>query len=152
MTEALLFASFFWAFFHFALEPAIQVATVWPPFESLQMNSIYIPFINTIFLLSSGAALTWLQYSLLAGSTTLVYEAALFLFGYAFLFLAFQFTEYVEAFHQINDGVFGSTLYILTAFHGTHVVIGVLMLAVNLYRFYKGHFTPTGTLGFTLSG
>jgi cytochrome c oxidase subunit 3 len=71
---------------------------------------------------------------------------------YAFLFLFYQYTEYVEAFHQVNDGVFGSTMYMLTSFHGAHVVIGVIMLLTSLIRFYRGHFQPTSTLGFTLSG
>jgi len=58
VSEALLFFSFFWAFFHSAFEPAIQLGTVWPPLESIQMNSLDIPIANTIFLLASGAALT----------------------------------------------------------------------------------------------
>ena len=58
LSEALLFLSFFWAFFHSAFEPAIQLGTLWPPLESIQMNSLDVPIANTIFLLASGAALT----------------------------------------------------------------------------------------------
>lgn len=58
VSEALLFFSFFWAFFHSALEPVVQLGTLWPPLESIQMNSLDIPIANTIFLLASGAALT----------------------------------------------------------------------------------------------
>ena len=54
----MLFFSFFWAFFHSAFEPAVQIGAVWPPLESIQMNGLGIPIVNTIFLLASGAALT----------------------------------------------------------------------------------------------
>lgn len=151
-TEALLFFSFFWAFFHSAWEPSIQISTVWPPVESIQMNSLYIPVANTIFLLLSGAALTWLQYGILAGIYREVISGFIFLFGYALLFVACQWIEYVEAFHQVNDSVFGSTMYVLTAFHGAHVIIGTIMLFVCLLRFYLGHFKSTGYLAITLAG
>jgi len=151
VSEALLFFSFFWAFFHSAFEPGIQIGTVWPPFESIQMNSLDIPIINTVFLLASGAALTWAQYGLIAGKHTEVVLGFVVLFFYAIFFMLCQFHEYVVAFHQVNDSVFGSSMYILTMFHGGHVLIGSLFLFVCLIRFLLGHFKPVSYLALTLA-
>lgn len=62
-----------------------------------------------------------------------------------------QWHEYVVAFHQVNDSVFGSTMYILTMFHGAHVLIGSLFLFICLVRFALGHFRPTNYLALTLA-
>mgnify|MGYP002402357995 FL=1 len=151
VSEALLFFSFFWAFFHSALEPAVQIGVIWPPLESIQMNSLDIPVANTIFLLASGAALTWAQYGLIAGSSSDVHFGFAILFSYSIFFMLSQWHEYAVAFHQVNDAVFGSTLYILTMFHGGHVLIGTLFLLVCWIRFLLGHFTPTSYLALTLA-
>lgn len=151
VSEALLFVSFFWAFFHSALEPAIQVGTVWPPMEAIQMNSLEIPIANTIFLLASGAALTWTQYGLIGGQSRDVLFGFTVLFFYAVYFMLSQWHEYVVAFHQVNDSVFGSSMYILTMFHGFHVFIGSLFLFVCLVRFILGHFKTVSYLALTLA-
>lgn len=151
VSEALLFVSFFWAFFHSALEPVIQIGTVWPPMESIQMNSLDIPIVNTIFLLASGAALTWTQYGLIGGQSRDVLAGFIVLFFYAVYFMMSQWHEYVVAFHQVNDSVFGSSMYILTMFHGGHVFIGSLFLFVCLVRFVLGHFRTISYLALTLA-
>ncbi len=151
VSEALLFFGFFWAFFHSAFEPSIQIGTIWPPFESIQMNSLDIPVINTVFLLASGAALTWAQYGLIGGKHTEVVLGFTVLFFYAVYFMLCQYHEYVVAFHQVNDSVFGSTMYILTMFHGGHVLIGSLFLFVCLIRFLLGHFKTVSYLALTLA-
>lgn len=151
VSEALLFFSFFWAFFHSSFEPAIQLGAMWPPAESIQMNSLAIPVANTVFLLTSGAALTWAQYGLIAGMAYEVICAFLVLFLYSIFFMLSQYNEYVVAFHQVNDSVFGSSMYILTMFHGGHVLIGSLFLFVCLIRFILGHFTPVNYLALTLA-
>lgn len=151
VSEALLFFSFFWAFFHSAFEPSIQIGAVWPPFESIQMNSLDIPVINTIFLLASGASLTWVQYSLIAGKYDEVVMGFAVLFFYAVYFMMCQYHEYVVAFHQVNDSVFGSSMYILTMFHGGHVVIGSVFLFICLLRFLLGHFKTVSYLALTLA-
>lgn len=151
ISEALLFFSFFWAFFHSALEPTIQLGTVWPPMESIQMNNLHVPMGNTAFLLLSGAALTWMQYGLIAGIFFEVFCGFFFTFMFAIFFMISQWHEYIIAFHQVNDSVFGSTMYVLTAFHGMHVIVGTIFLAVCLIRFLLGHFETTNFLGVTLA-
>lgn len=151
VSEALLFFSFFWAFFHSAFEPVIQVGTVWPPMESISMNSLEIPIANTVFLLASGAALTWAQYAIIGGVSREVKLAFSVLFAYAVYFMLSQWHEYVVAFHQVNDSVFGSSMYILTMFHGFHVLIGSLFLLVCFIRFLLGHFRTVSYLALTLA-
>lgn len=151
LSEALLFLSFFWAFFHASLEPGIQVGIIWPPYESIQMNSLIIPMLNTAFLLLSGAAVTWVQYGMIAGLSREVFNGFLALFFYSILFTLSQVNEYIVAFHQVNDAVFGSSMYILTAFHGGHVIIGTIFLLVCFIRFELGHFKTTSYLGLTLA-
>lgn len=151
VSEALLFFSFFWAFFHSALEPVIQIGAVWPPMESISMNNLNIPIINTIFLLASGAALTCVQYAVIGGQFRDVLLGFIALFIYAIYFMLSQWNEYVVAFHQVNDSVFGSTMYILTMFHGFHVLIGSIFLFICFIRFLLGHFKTTSYLALTLA-
>jgi cytochrome c oxidase subunit 3 len=73
------------------------------------------------------------------------------LFFYAVYFMISQWHEYVVAFHQVNDSVFGSSMYILTMFHGGHVLIGSLFLFVCLIRFLLGHFRTVSYLALTLA-
>lgn len=153
VSEIMLFVSFFWAFFHASLEVGIELGGAWPPFEGIHMDSLLIPSWNTIILLASGAALTWGQYSLLSDDGEEFLEAFFFLFGYAFMFLYFQYTEYFYASHQLNDSVFGSTMYVLTFFHGAHVLIGTIFLIVCFIRYtFRGHMNSGSYLSLTLAG
>lgn len=151
VSEALLFFSFFWAFFHSALDPVVQIGAVWPPLESIQMNSLGIPVANTTFLLASGAALTWAQYGIIGGQSRDVVLGFVVLFAYAMYFMLSQWHEYVVAFHQVNDAIFGSTMYILTMFHGAHVLIGSIFLFICFVRFLLGHFKTVSYLALTLA-
>lgn len=152
-SETMLFFSLFWSFFHFSLEPAIQIGCIWPPFEGIQTDSLRIPSWNTIILLTSGVALTWAQYSLFAADTRQFYFSSLIVFFCASLFLLNQFNEYAFSFSQINDAVFGTTLYMLTLFHGAHVVIGALYLFYCWWRaLFVAHFYPRYTKAEILAG
>ncbi len=69
-----------------------------------------------------------------------------------FLFVGLQAYEYYEAYHAMNltleSGMYGSTFYMLTGFHGLHVTLGAIMLTVILFRSMAGHFTPEHHFGF----
>ena len=111
-----------------------------------------IPTLNTALLLSSGVTLTIAHHALLAGHRA---RTALFLFVTILLgaiFMGFQAFEYMHAYSELNlkltSGIYGSTFFLLTGFHGFHVTVGAIMLSVMLYRVLKGHFTPEHHFGF----
>jgi cytochrome c oxidase subunit 3 len=105
-----------------------------------------LPAINTAILLTSGVTITIAHHALKAGNRAIlkIFLAATFLLGFLFVYL--QATEYHEAYSELNltlgSGVYGSTFFMLTGFHGLHVTIGAIMLLVIWLRTLKGHFTP----------
>lgn len=145
--ELFFFISFFWSFFHISLSPDIELGLIWPPKGVIFFNPIEIPLLNTIILLLSGFTVTWSHYSLLIQKkefkTSLLLTCLL---GIYFTFI--QFYEYKESFFCISDSVFGSTFYIITGFHGIHVIVGTLFLLVNFFRSLKNHFSNIHHFGF----
>jgi len=105
-----------------------------------------LPAINTALLLTSGVTITIAHHALKAGNRSVlkIFLAATFLLGFLFVFL--QAKEYSHAYHELNltlgSGVYGSTFFMLTRFHGLHVTIGAIMLLVIWLRVLKGHFSP----------
>jgi len=105
-----------------------------------------LPAVNTAILLSSGVTITIAHHALRAGNRTLlkIFLAATFLLGFTFVYL--QATEYHHAYTELglklSTGIYGSTFFMLTGFHGLHVTIGAIMLTVIWFRTLKGHFTP----------
>ena len=120
------------------------------PFQT--MTPFWLPTINTALLLSSGVTLTIAHHALIAGqrSKTIGFMWLTVALGIVFLFV--QGYEYSHAYSELNlkltSGVYGSTFFMLTGFHGFHVFIGMLMLLFITLRLQKGHFTPTKHFGF----
>jgi cytochrome c oxidase subunit 3 len=112
-------------------------------FES--MGAWGVPLVNTLILLSSGVTITIAHHALRAGNRKqlLIWLGATVLLGA--LFLNFQAHEYLEAYTKMNltlgSGIYGSTFFMLTGFHGLHVTLGAIMLTVIWFRCFKGHFT-----------
>ena len=96
--------------------------------------------------------MTWAHHALIAGHRTLlkIFLALTFLLGFTFVY--FQAMEYHEAYTelglQLGTGIYGSTFFMLTGFHGMHVTLGAIMLTVIWFRVMKGHFTPARHFGF----
>ena len=111
-----------------------------------------VPLLNTLILLTSGVTVTIAHHALKAGyrKQLLVFLAATV--GLGALFLYFQAHEYMEAYQHLNltlgSGVYGSTFFMLTGFHGLHVTLGTIMLAVIWFRCAKGHFDKDNHFGF----
>ncbi len=111
-----------------------------------------LPLLNTLILLTSGVTLTIAHHAVKAGNRTqlLLWLGATVLLGAVFLF--FQVEEYVHAYRDLNltlgSGIYGSTFFMLTGFHGAHVFLGAVMLTVMWFRAAKGHFTPERHFGF----
>ena len=68
VSEIMFFFAFFWAFFYFSINPAMEIGGVWPPLYITILNPFEVPLLNTILLLSSGATLTWAHHSIVLGS------------------------------------------------------------------------------------
>jgi cytochrome c oxidase subunit 3 len=163
-SEVMFFAAFFGALFYIrnlsvpdlgSLDSKVlwpDYTAAWPtvgPYIKEQftpMGAIGIPLLNTIILLTSGFTLTVAHHALKADhrGRLKLWLAATILLGFAFI--GFQAYEYIHAYSALNlklsTGVYGSTFFMLTGFHGFHVTIGAIMLSVMLARVLRGHFTP----------
>ncbi len=144
MTHALLWSGY---------DPA------WPTNGPAQVGGAYetvsawgIPLVNTLLLLTSGVTITIAHHALRAGhrGQLLFWLGATVALGV--VFLGFQAYEYMHAYSDLNltlaSGVYGSTFYMLTGFHGMHVTLGAIMLTVIWLRCAKGHFTKDHHFGF----
>jgi cytochrome c oxidase subunit 3 len=111
-----------------------------------------LPALNTLILLSSGVTVTIAHHALLHGKRAVlnVFLALTFLLGFSFVTL--QAHEYGEAYRtmglQLGTGIYGSTFFMLTGFHGLHVTIGAIMLTIIWLRCLRGHFTPNRHFAF----
>jgi len=164
-SEVMFFAAFFGALFWARVVSVPDLASIehnallWPGYTAhwpnagpmfiekfTPMGAWGLPAVNTILLLSSGVTVTFAHWNLIANNRgkLLWWLGATVLLGVAFLVC--QAIEYVHAFQELNltlhTGVYGSTFFMLTGFHGFHVTIGAIMLTVIWFRCLKGHFTP----------
>lgn len=143
VSEAMLFFSFFWGYFHYSLNPPITMGHQWPTEMGIQhINPFQIPLWNTILLLSSGVAATFAHQAILItdfnfnskrkNNFTTALTATIVL-GY--IFLICQAIEYIFGLNQSwSSNVFWSIFFLLTGFHGFHVIVGTLFLQFNLNR------------------
>lgn len=147
VSEALFFLSVFWAFFHSALSPTIELGASWPPMGINSINPFELPLLNTVILLSSGFTVTYAHHSLIQGNRKgalfgLVYTVIL-----AIIFTSLQGIEYTVSSFTISDGTYASCFYFGTGFHGLHVIIGTAFLWVGLWRLLAYQITENHHLG-----
>ena len=166
-SEVMFFAIFFGALFYvreYAVPWLAETKLLWPGFEGLwptsgpkgspftPMAAWGIPAINTLILLSSGATVTWAHWGLLKDNRAQLIVGLFLTIALGLTFLALQAYEYTHAFTELGltlkTGVYGSTFFMLTGFHGFHVTMGSIMLIVILSRSIRGHFTPDHHFGF----
>ena len=111
-----------------------------------------LPAINTAILLTSGATLTWAHHALKANHRGQLIIGLILTVVLGAIFMVLQGVEYVEAYTHLGltlgSGIYGTTFFMLTGFHGMHVTIGAIILAVILFRCIAGHFTPQKHFGF----
>ena len=147
-SEVMFFFAFFWAFFHSSLAPVFNIGGVWPPKAIIAMNTYTIPLTNTFILLSSGATVTWAHHAIILNAKRHTIISLIYTIVLAAFFTYFQGLEYVSAPFNISDGVYGSCFYMATGFHGFHVFVGTIALAVSFVRIVLNHSTNTHHFGF----
>ncbi len=155
VSEIMFFAAWFWSFFKHALYPMgeIEGAEVlpghWPPQGIEVFDPWHLPLINTLILLCSGCAATWAHHALVHGNHRDQIKWGLWLaIGLGVLFTIFQIYEYSHAAFGFSGNIYGANFFMATGFHGFHVIIGTIFLAVCLFRVYAGHFTSEQHVGF----
>lgn len=111
-----------------------------------------LPLINTLLLITSSVTLTLAHHALRAGKRKALKNWLLLTVVLGVVFLGFQLAEYVHAYNDLGltlaSGIYGSTFFMLTGFHGFHVTLGAVILTVMLIRVHKGHFTAENHFGF----
>ena len=176
-SEVMFFGAFFgalyWARVHTLPSLGnIENALLWPDFRAVwpssgagytgspagivepfaTMGPWPIPTINTALLLTSGLTLTVAHHALIANDRSRCITFMWITVALGIAFLGLQGYEYVHAYRDLNlklsSGVFGSTFFMLTGFHGFHVFVGMMMLLFITIRLMKGHFTPERHFGF----
>ena len=175
-SEVMFFAAFFGALYYardlslpwFGGEGA-KTSTkliLWPHFENIwpsngpantggdftNMKAAGIPALNTLILLTSGLTVTWAHHGLKENKRKQLIAGLIATVFLGFLFVGLQAYEYIHAYTDLNlkltTGIYGSTFFMLTGFHGFHVTLGATMLTVILFRCINGHFTKDNHFGF----
>jgi len=153
-SEVLFFYAFFWAYFWGALHHPVTVEDYsWLPAGAHPVETWDIPFLNTMILLLSGCTVTWAHHAVRENDNRTATKALALTVLLGVLFTTFQAYEYVHTIYspvgfQISSGIYGSSFYMATGFHGFHVMIGTTFLIVCLFRAYHGHFRPEKHVGF----
>lgn len=175
-SEVMFFGAFFGALYYARVlslpwlagegSKVLTEAVLWPGFEGAwpsngpgnlggkfeTIHAFDVPLINTLILLTSGVTITFAHHALKHGKRTacILWMWATVALGAIFLY--FQANEYIEAYQHLNltlgSGIYGSTFFMLTGFHGMHVTLGTIMLTVITLRLMKGHFKPESHFGF----
>ncbi|MEY4618905.1 MAG: hypothetical protein RIS65_77 [Pseudomonadota bacterium] len=170
-SEVMFFVGWFWAWFDFSLFPvpleivkdaethAFTVTNLigqegaaalmqWPPKGLEVLDSMKLPLLNTLILLCSGTTVTWAHHALIHGDREGLKKGLLATILLGLLFSSIQAYEYLEAPFPFAGLNYGTAFYMATGFHGFHVIVGTIFLAVCLVRANKGHFTPQQHFGF----
>ncbi|MBL27322.1 MAG: cytochrome c oxidase subunit 3 [Rhodospirillaceae bacterium] len=147
-SEVMFFVAWFWAFFNAALFPTAEIGGVWPPDGIETFDPWHLPLLNTIILLTSGVTVTWAHHALREGHRKQVIQGLALTVLLGLTFSCIQAYEYVHAPFGFTDGIYASTFFMATGFHGAHVIIGTIFLIVCLIRASLGHFKPDHHFGF----
>jgi len=148
ISEIFFFLAIFWAYFHSALSPDVEVGAEWPPMGIQAIDPFELPLLNTVILLSSGLTVTYAHHSLIEGNRANTLYGLVYTIILALLFTALQGLEYSVSSFTISDGIFGSCFYFGTGFHGLHVIIGTIFIAAGFWRILAYHLTDNHHLGF----
>lgn len=147
-SEVMFFVAFFWAFFNASLFPVAEIGFAWPPASIEIIKPFELPLLMTMILLLSGCTVTWAHHEILHGDTKKAATGIGLTVLLGAIFLCFQVFEYGHAAFGFTEGIYPSTFYMATGFHGFHVFVGTVFLLVCYFRMKKGHFTAERHFGF----
>ncbi|MEE2932372.1 MAG: cytochrome c oxidase subunit 3 [Pseudomonadota bacterium] len=147
-SEVMFFAAFFWAYFDASLyaneikqfSRVESTGGVWPPKGIETLPTFGVPFMNTLVLLLSGCTVTWAHHALREGNQKDLVAGLGFTIILGIIFTGLQVYEYVHATFTMESGIYGSTFFLATGFHGFHVIVGTCFLTVCYFRARRGHF------------
>ncbi|HTI67565.1 MAG TPA: cytochrome c oxidase subunit 3 [Caulobacteraceae bacterium] len=166
VSEVMFFVAWFWIFFEMALfhhgrtfSAIEEVRNAWgsfPPTGVETLDPWHFPLINTLTLLTSGTTVTWAHHAIQTGDRKGAKIALGLTIALGLLFTSIQAYEYREIISEhlffneaaANSGLYGSSFFMATGFHGFHVLIGTIFLIVCLIRLLAGQFTPQKHFGF----
>ena len=155
-SEVMFFVAFFWAFFDASLyadqanlfQRLEYTHGQWPPPSIETINAFELPLMMTLILLLSGCTVTWAHHAIVEGDQDGFLKGLALSVGLGFIFLCFQIFEYGHATFGFTEGIYSSTFYMATGFHGFHVFVGTVFLGICYLRAKKGHFTKENHFGF----
>ncbi len=155
-SEVMFFVAWFWAFFDASLfaSETQQVARYaftgghWPPSGIEVFDPWHLPLLNTLILLTSGTTVTWAHHALLHNDRKGLIWGLVSTVVLGIIFTCVQAYEYAHAPFSFGGNIFGATFFMATGFHGFHVLIGTIFLAICLIRSIRGDFTPKAHFGF----
>ena len=155
-SEVMFFAAWFWAFFDASIfyGEAAQVSRIehtgaqWPPQGIEVLDPLHLPLYNTIILLLSGTTVTWAHHGVLHNDRTALKWGLGLTIALGVLFSYVQYYEYAHAPFAFSGSLYGATFFMATGFHGFHVLVGTIFLAVCLARALRGDFTADKHFGF----
>jgi cytochrome c oxidase subunit III len=164
-SEVMFFVAWFWGFFEFTIFESARTGSTWdatnplyadalsrfkewPPVGVETFDPFHLPLINTLVLLLSGTTVTWAHHALQHNDRSGAKLALLLTILLGMGFSALQVIEYSHAGFTYDGTLYGSAFFMATGFHGAHVVIGTIFLAICLMRLMMGGMTPKHHLGF----
>ncbi len=151
VSEVMFFFAFFWAYFHSSLPILNLVAGTWPNGDLEPIGASGIPMLNTLILLSSSVTVTTAHHAIIENERAKAVKWTGITVLLGVIFLGFQIFEYAELIlhsFTIADGIYPSTFFLATGFHGFHVLAGTIFLFVCFMRLRAGHFKPDQHVGF----
>lgn len=147
-SEIMFFSAFFGGYFYAALMPTEFTGHVWPPKNITPLDPFELPYFNTLLLLLSGTTVTWAHHALLENKLKDAAKGLGLTVLLGMTFTIVQAIEYMHAPFAFKEGIYPSIFFITTGFHGFHVIVGTIFLAVCWQRCRHGKFTPSHHVGF----
>nr|ALJ93706.1 cytochrome c oxidase subunit III [Telenomus dignus] len=153
VSEVFFFLSFFWSYFHMLLAPSVEIGQSWPPMgmKFSLLDPYNLPLLNTIILISSGMFLSMAHYSIIMKNFFKADYLIIITIALGIIFTLIQNFEYKNAMFSIFTSSYGTTFFMMTGFHGIHVLIGTIFIFISYLRLKSNHFSNTHHMGFEAS-